>query len=233
MHNLKSEPELVAERYACRQSLDDRYSMLNPAVWQSVQERQRVLINFLIRHVRKPLNKVRVLEVGCGSGGNLLELLRMGFAAENLFGIELLPERATLARHNLPAATILHEGDAATLPLEAGGFDIVYQSTVFTSLLSTPFQEKLAAKMWDWVCPGGGILWYDFIYNNPINPDVRGVPPKRVQELFPEGRIIVRRVTLAPPISRRVCRIHPAAYHLLNAIPCLRTHILCWIGKEK
>ena len=30
------------------------------------------------------------------------------------------------------------------------------------------------------LAPGGGVLWYDFTVNNPRNPDVRGVPMKRV-----------------------------------------------------
>jgi len=85
--------------------------------------------------------------------------------------------------------------------------------------------------MWQWVRPGGGVLWYDFTFNNPSNPDVRGVQLKRVRELFPQGRISVRRVTLAPPISRRVVRIHPTMYAVFNALPLLRTHILCFIQK--
>ena len=41
--------------------------------------------------------------------------------------------------------------------------------------------------MWRWVRPGGGVLWYDFTFDNPRNPDVRGVPLARVRELFPHG----------------------------------------------
>jgi hypothetical protein len=39
------------------------------------------------------------------------------------------------------------------------------------------------------------------------------------------------RVTLAPPLARTVCRVHPALYTALNALPLLRTHLLCWIEK--
>jgi hypothetical protein len=60
---------------------------------------------------------------------------------------------------------------------------------------------------------------------------VRGVPLKRVQALFPEGAVHSRRVTLAPPLSRAVCRIHPALYSVFNAVPLLRTHVLAWIAK--
>ena len=65
----------------------------------------------------------------------------------------------------------------------------------------------------------------------PRNPDVRGVPLRRVQALFPQGRITARRVTLAPPLARVLVRVHPALYGLFNSVPWLRTHILCWIEK--
>jgi SAM-dependent methyltransferase len=234
MNDLKNEVDEVVKRYSARAAFikDDRYSMWNPAVWQGVQERQRVLLQLLVRYSTKPLPDLRVLEVGCGSGGNLLELLRMGFSPANLVGNELLPERSVLARLNLPEATQVLPGNALQLPFEECSFDVVYQSTVFSSLLDSNFQMQLANKMWSWVKPGGAVLWYDFTYDNPHNPDVRGVKLARIRQLFPEGVIHSRRVTLAPPISRRVCKLHPVLYSLLNSVPLLRTHVLCWIEKK-
>ena len=118
------------------------------------------------------------------------------------------------------------------MKLEVSSFDIVYQSTVFSSILDLSVQNKLAAKIWSWVKPGGAVLWYDFTYDNPNNPDVKGVTLSRIRELFPEGIIHSKRVTLAPPISRRVCKIHPGLYTVFNALPLLRTHVLCWIQKK-
>ncbi len=234
------EPMAVAQRYARRAERQqargvgaDLYSPLRPEVLLARQQRQRVMLNLLSCHAAQPLDQLRVLEIGCGSGGNLLELASLGFDANRLVGNELLPERAAAARRQLPASTLLHEGDATQLPLEDASFDLAYQSTVFSSLLDDAFQQRLADAMWRWVRPGGAVLWYDFTYNNPRNPDVRGVPLARVQALFPQGRIDARRVTLAPPISRCVCRISPAVYWLFNALPFLRTHLLCWIGKPR
>lgn len=197
-----------------------------------MQERQRSLIRLLTRYAPAPIGALRVLEVGCGAGGNLTELIHLGFDPANLTANELLPERFTAARRNLPEACRVLPGDATKLDLQDAQFDIVYQSTVFTSILDLEFRRVLATHMWRWVKPGGAVLWYDFIYNNPSNPDVRGVPLKEMRALFPAGEMIVRRVTLAPPLSRRVSRIHPVAYHLLNSIPWLRTHVLCWIRKS-
>ena len=75
------------------------------------------------------------------------------------------------------------------------------------------------------------MLCYDFAVDNPRNPDVRGVPTRRLRQMFPQGRMQVRRVTLAPPLARVVCRWHPVLYPLFNSLPLLRTHRLAWIEK--
>lgn len=234
MINQSNEADKVTERYARRNanSYKDMYSILNTSVWQTLQEKQRALIQLLRDHADRRLDEMSVLEIGCGSGNNLLELLRMGFSPDKLAGNELLPERFSVARRNLPSALALHEGDATKLAFPNGSFDVVYQSTVFSSLMDDEFQAKLAYRVWDWVRPGGGVLWYDFTYDNPSNPDVKGVSLARIRQLFPEGVVHSRRVTLAPPISRRVCKLHPALYTLLNTLPLLRTHVLCWIEKK-
>ncbi len=228
-----TETKLVIERYA-RRNVGNRYSMLRPEVWLGVQERQRAMLKLFKQDLGlQDIADKTLLEVGCGSGGNLLDFLRFGFLPEHLSGSELLEERVAAARHSLPTAITIHSGDSTTATIANDSQDIVFQSVVFSSLLDDNFQQTLANQMWQWVKPGGGILWYDFIFNNPSNPDVRGVPVKRVRELFPAGEMIVKRITLAPPISRRVCKIHPNFYHLFNMIPWLRTHVLIWIEKPK
>ena len=228
-----SEPADIAARYA-RRAATERYRMTNPDVWHAVQERQRAMLGLFARLGWADVSMRSVLEVGCGSGGNLLELLRLGFAPEHLAGVELLPERLAAARHVLPAALALHAGDALALPAHAvapASVDAVCVSTVFSSLLDDAYQQRLADAMWGWVKPGGGVLWYDFTVDNPRNPDVRGVPRSRIEALFPQGRVQARRVTLAPPIARAVVRVHPGLYPLCNALPLLRTHLLAWVGK--
>jgi SAM-dependent methyltransferase len=226
----RHEPDAVRARYA-RRADTGRYSLLRPDVWQGVQERQREMLKLFTQLGMNDLAALRVLEVGCGAGDNLLELLRLGFAPEHLSGAELLPERCAQARRRLPGGVVLHEGDALLMPVEAASQDIVFVSTVFSSLLDDAFQQRLADTMWRWVQPGGGVLWYDFSFNNPNNADVRGVPLRRIRALFPQGRVQHQRVTLAPPIARRVCPLHPALYTLFNTIPLLRTHLLVWIAK--
>lgn len=226
------ETRAVAARYARRSGVD-RYSILQPDVWQTVQERQRAMLRLFVQLGLTDLDTLRVLEVGCGAGGNLLELLRLGVAPQHLAGAELLPERLAAARAVLPPAVTLHAGDASALPIPPASQHIVLQSTVFSSLLDDAFQQRLAEAMWRWVTPGGGVLWYDFTWDNPRNADVRGVPLARVRRLFPQAAITARRVTLAPPLARPLCRLHPGLYTVANALPLLRTHVLAWLAKPR
>lgn len=231
MHDPGRPTEDVARRYARRTGGHD-YGILQPDVWQTLQERQRAEWRLWRRLGWTDLERRRYCEVGCGTGGSLLEALRAGFAPEHLTGLELLPERLSHARRVLPASVALHLGDACAAPVAEGSQDVVAQHTVFSSLLDDAFQQRLADTMWRWTRPGGGVLWYDFTMDNPYNPDVRGVPLKRVRALFPQaGPVLHQRLTLAPPIARRACRVHPGLYSALNLLTPLRTHLLCWIPK--
>lgn len=210
--------------------------MLRPEVLAAAQERQRAFVALLSGPgacTDADLPRLRVVDVGCGDGGHLLELLRLGFTAPNLQGIELLPDRLEAARQRLPAAVRLHEGDASAAPIAPLSQDLVCQSLVFSSLLDDAFQQRLAAAMWSWLRPGGAVVWHDFVYDNPRNPDVRGVPRARIAALFPQASLHLRRITLAPPISRAAGRIAPWSLGLLNTVPLLRTHLLCWLRKPQ
>jgi len=143
------EREAAEQRYARRaaQVPADRYSPLQPDVWHTLQERQRALLSLFGAHGVHDVGTLRLTELGCGSGGNLLELLRLGFDPALLQGVELLPERHAQARRVLPAATRLWLGDAADpeqAPVEPGSQHLVLQSTVFSSLLDDAFQQRLA-----------------------------------------------------------------------------------------
>jgi SAM-dependent methyltransferase len=211
--------------------LDARYSLTWPAVYMASQERERLLLKWIRFSGIAPASDKRLLEIGCGGGANLLWLLRAGFFPENLVGNELIPARIQAARNVLPARIRLLEGNALELDIPPDSFDIVFQSVVFTSILDAHLKSEIAAAMWKWVKPGGGVLWYDFVFDNPHNGDVKGIGKREIRALFPNGAMQSWRVTLAPPIARLVTRIHPSMYTILNSIPALRSHVLCWIKK--
>lgn len=225
------ETDAVAERYARRKtSKNVQQHSANYVYNHFIQsERELVYLELLHRHF-SDIETLRILEIGAGHGTNLHFMKKAGIPWENIAANELLPERLAVLKSDFPLVQI-YEGDAATIKMKESekGFDVVFQSTVFTSILDRKIRQQLARVMWDLVLPGGMVLWYDFVYDNPANPDVKKVTRTEVKQLFPNAdNIFFKSVTLAPPIGRRIGRWYP----LFNLFPFLRTHVVAAIHKK-
>jgi ubiquinone/menaquinone biosynthesis C-methylase UbiE len=126
----------------------------------------------------------------------------------------------------------IQQGNAAQLEFPDETFDIVLQSTVFTSVLDTVTKKQMAAEMCRVLKQDGLILWYDYHMNNPHNPDVKGVKLHEIQTLFPDCDIRMQRITLAPPIARRVAPYSWLLCYFLSTIPLLCSHYLGVLRKK-
>jgi SAM-dependent methyltransferase len=222
-----TELERIRQEYARREREIpcDAYSLARPAILFAYAERIRHVIRVLDQEGMYPPSGLDICEVGCGNGQWLLDLVNWGADPARVAGMDLHPGRIEEARRRLPAAD-LRVGDAADLPWPARSFDLVLQSTVFTSILDSGLKQRIAAGMLRILRPGGVIVWYDFFRNNPWNPNVRGVGAGEIRRLFPGCRVELRRVALAPPVARVVA---PASWILalaLAKLPFLRTHYL-------
>lgn len=184
----------------------------------------------MLREKFERLSSIRFLEIGAGGGINVRYFLESGILPENMVLNELLPERQEMLIKNYPNIK-LHKGDATEMSVsEFGLFDLIFQSLVFTSILSDEIRKSLASCLWTMLKPGGAILWYDFVYDNPANPDVKGINLRAVKNLFPNAFSYKSvHVTLAPPIGRRVGRLYP----VFNLFCFLRTHRIVLIEKAK
>jgi hypothetical protein len=156
----------------------------------------------------------------------LRDFVKWGAQPENLVGEELLPERAEEARRLSPHGVNVICGSAAQLAFPDHSFDLVLQSTVFTSIQDSGLKRQVAAEMLRLVRREGLILWYDFRVDNPRNSDVTGVRKKEILELFDSCRIELRPMTLAPPLVRRLANWSWVACHLLGKVPWFCTHYL-------
>lgn len=223
-----NEIDKIKERYEARQTpeLISKYSNelhYNKCI---VKEREQAYF-FAIKQKFQHTHNLSLLEIGAGSGGNISGFLKMGFKLKNLVANELLDDRVVALKNNFPELEI-HPGNV----LEANfnqQFDVVFQSTVFTSILDKALKQQIADKMYELVKPNGIILWYDFVYDNPNNKDVKGVSKHEIRQLFANAsKITFKKVTLAPPIGRRVGKL----YGILNGMfPFLRSHVIAVIEK--
>ena len=191
-----------------------------------VQEREQRFLELLRRSDCAHLENKKILEIGCGNGDLLRDFIKWGARAENLVGLELIDERVADAHHLCPKDVTILQGNAANLQLSDQMFDLVLQSTVFTSVLDYGTKQQMAAEMCRVLKPDGLILWYDYHMNNPRNPDVKGVRLREIKALLPACEIRLERITLAPPIARRVAPYSWLFCYFLSKIPWLCSHYI-------
>lgn len=102
---------------------------------------------------------------------------------------------------------------------------------LFSSILDDNLRKKMAERLFSIIKPGGSILWYDFIVNNPYNIEIRKINPKELRKLFPKGEIQILQLTFARPLARIIAKEYQSLYTIFNRLSILRSHILCLIKK--
>lgn len=217
----------IRQVYAERKSnglYRDRYSPFNVAYQFLTQQRQRNILRLLSQEGIVELSGKRILEIGCGHGGILLELLSWGAEIPLVYGIDLLFDRVDVAKHHLPFLSLTC-ADGQYLPFPDKGFDIVLQYTVFSSILDEQIKANLAREMCRILKPNGLILWYDF-WVNPTNLHTRGIRPTEIRHLFPRSQYQFRRITLAPPFARQVVPFSWLLAQFLEKLAFFNTHYL-------
>lgn len=197
---------------------------MNRPARDELRERNRAWRAYL-RPLR-PLDGRTLLEVGACSGANVPYFVDYGFRPEHITLNELRADRAAQARALFPDVRVI-TSDAAALTGEP--YDVVVAATLFTSILDDGHRQRIADTMWHLTAVGGGVLLYDFTWDNPLNPHVRKLTVPQIRALFPKADLHVQRVTLAPPIARHTPSWLAVGLH---CVPWLRTHVVAWLGKH-
>jgi SAM-dependent methyltransferase len=213
------------ERRAGDWRLDDgRYASSDPANAAAIAERSATARELLRSHGVHDIASLRVLDAGCGAGGELARLAAAGATAERLVGIDLLRFRVRDAVAALPGGAFA-AANAAALPFRDGIFDLVLLFTVLSSVVDARLRTRIGIDVARVLRPGGAVLWYDFRWN-PTNRQTTGIGPGEVRRLFPGFEHDMRRVTLAPPIARRLVPRLPRAASAISRVPALRSHTI-------
>jgi ubiquinone/menaquinone biosynthesis C-methylase UbiE len=80
----------------------DIYSFSNPSHLFSVQLRQKAMADIIRKYISSSIADKSVLEIGCGRGGMLIELMQIANDPRKFFGIDLLLDRLKEAMSKLP-----------------------------------------------------------------------------------------------------------------------------------
>src|SRR5947209_9428377 len=156
--NEQAEDERVRAAYARRrQSIPaTRYARTNPFTLCAAHEREEEMASMFRAEGLTSLAGLRILDVGCGRGDALRQMLEYGADPELLTGIDLLDENVKRAHRLSPHLRIIC-GSASRMPFPDASFDLVMQFTLFTSILNDEVKRAIASEMIRVVAPGGRI----------------------------------------------------------------------------
>jgi len=86
-----------------------------------------------------------ILEIGCGPGGNLVELLQTN--AKSLAGVDISQQMVELAKQKLPSKVEITKVNGTVLPFEDNTFDIVFSATVLQHNTDDTMMRSLMGEM--------------------------------------------------------------------------------------
>lgn len=163
----------------------------------------------------------RILDVGCGGGGDIYELIRLNYRCENITGIDILPERLAEAKDSWPQMCFI-QGDACRMEFEDGCFDLVFESTMFATLPDDVLSAGIAAEMVRVCKPGGYLLLRDWWTPKPRDTNYKALTKKRLGKLFAVGGsthlVGIYKGALVPPVGRFLSARLPSLYFLVAAM---------------
>ena len=224
---MENERDRLEQVYQARRALASRYRLDNPG--------NRFNFETLCEGMNRRLHELwpisagkKILDLGAGELFWGDQFVAMGIKRDDYVGLDLLVWRLQNGRasgrdYQAVAAS------AAELPFETATFDVISQFTMMTSVLDDALRRRIAAEMIRVLKPGGYILWYDFRYNNPSNPNVRGIRRAELESLFPGLPANLQTITLLPPLARK---LGLPLLKFFYACPILRSHYLAWIGPK-
>jgi SAM-dependent methyltransferase len=187
------ETDRIRAVYAERERSASRHPAIQEADRRLVEERLRWVLP-LLRNVAPPPNG-RLLDVGCGSGGELTRWVIAGWQPGCLGGTELMPARLARARDVCPGADV-REVDGPSLPFPDDAFDVAAATMVLSSILDAGVRKALFGEMLRVVRPGGIILVYDFVLRKPTNHSTIGMTLAHLANMA--GRPPDRSIRLGP-----------------------------------
>lgn len=202
---------------------------VDTARWAAEQAGNRCILEERHRRSAVLLSRsappARILEIGCGGGGVLLELEDITGAARRggtIVGVDLLCDRLVTARHG---GGIVAQADGRLLPFPDGTFDLVVTFTVFSSILDRKIRSEVASEVRRVLRPDGHLLWYDMRYRG-ANREIRPLRRRAVERLFAGMEGDMGSVTVLPPLARRLGERDRAVYPTLARLRFLRSHLI-------
>jgi len=143
------------------QEVRERFAATADSVAEHAQQQVEMVREQLESFVM-PRSDERAVDVGTGAGTLALALAPL---VRDVVGVDLVPELLERARANAPANVTFVEGDATSLPLESGSFDLACTRRTLHHIARP---ELAVAELVRVTAPGGRVFVDDQIA--PVDP---------------------------------------------------------------
>jgi SAM-dependent methyltransferase len=179
----------------------------------------------LLASLGLPRQDALVLDLGAGAGIDCVEMDRIGWPRSGIVALDLVAPDLRAARRQLPGLPAAL-ADAAQLPIGDARVDLVFQSTMISSVLDAGLRSAIYTEAGRVLKPGGAFVSYDTRYPNPWNRNTRPVSAAELRGAFPGWPLRLRSVTLLPPLVRRLAPISEGLCGVFERLPFLRSHFI-------
>jgi ubiquinone/menaquinone biosynthesis C-methylase UbiE len=190
----------IETRYAARFSRRNYDVYGDASVFQN-QSNERLFLSLMKRYSVFPLRDKLILDVGTGSGFFLRSLLKYGIPSSHLFGVDFWEARIEEGRAIAPCLPLFC-ATAEMLPFTDDFFDVVVQSTMFSSILDGERRLKAAREMLRVVKPGGIVVSHDFRIKRPGDSAVCSITAAELHRLFAGAELALLAEGLPPQLVR-------------------------------
>lgn len=130
------------------------------------------------------IGSLRIADIGCGDGWTLRFLCELGAKLENLVGIDLGINRLNVAKSKNALIQFMH-ADATGIPLSSNTFDVVIQSTLFSSIPSYNLRQLASTEIIRLTKPRGFVVWLDLYRIYPHTASLHAIDQREIRDLFP------------------------------------------------
>ncbi len=208
---------------------------MNPEVLFQTLASEMSVIN-AVRSIRHDPAGAQILDVGCGGGGDIYQLLRLGYSPEKITGVEIQTERLEAARSLFPQINWVH-GDAAKMIFADNYFDMIFESGMFATLPDDALRLSIASEMVRVCKPEGHLLLVDWRTPKPWDSNYKALTRKELRKLFEarSRRTVLTGVykgALVPPIGRFLSRHAPSIYFLIAKLFPFLTGQVAYVLKK-
>ncbi|HNY13619.1 MAG TPA: class I SAM-dependent methyltransferase [Candidatus Wallbacteria bacterium] len=245
MSELKSETARIKTEYERRDStsaLAALYSPANPSGVYIRQQAELYIADYFFRRfagLKKPqiemaagIHDMKLLDIGTGAGSMLQMFSMLGFPRENLYGADLMFDRARAAAQKNATSNVIN-CNASLVPIKDSSFDFVSQFTVFSFVISAEMKKRIASEMVRVAKPGATVIWYDMIHTNPFNKNLKGVGYAEICRLFGVRPRECHRIVLNPWILRPLFNFSKTLCDVLAALKIFNSFYIAFIKVKK